>query len=36
MGEQINHWPANIILGLILLFALFTSSVGVRGLWQML
>jgi Mn2+/Fe2+ NRAMP family transporter len=36
MGEQINHWSANIILGLILLFALFTSSVGVRGLWQML
>jgi Mn2+/Fe2+ NRAMP family transporter len=36
MGEQINHWSANIILGLILLFALFTSSVGVRGLWQIL
>lgn len=36
MGEQINHWSANIILVLILLFALFTSSVGVRGLWQML
>ena len=36
MDEQINHWSANIILGLILLFELFTSSVGVRGLWQML
>ena len=36
MGEQVNHWSANIILVHILLFALFTSSVGVRGLWQML
>ena len=36
MGEQVNHWSANSILVLILLFALFTSSVGVRGLWQML
>ena len=30
-----NGWIANSILGAIFLFSLFTSSVGIRGLWQM-
>ena len=36
LGEHKNKWPANAALGLILLFSLFTSAIGVKGVWQTL
>lgn len=36
MQEHKNGVGANCILGAILLFALFTSAVGIRGVWQMI
>ena len=35
MGEYKNTWIANTVLGLILLFSIFTSAVGVRGVLQL-
>ncbi len=35
MGTHRNSTTTNIILGLILLFAIFTSVVGIRGVWEM-
>ncbi len=31
MGEHRNGWGANLVLGAILLFSLFTASIGARG-----
>ena len=36
MGEHKNTVAANGILGTIFVFALFTSAVGIKGVWQML
>jgi len=36
MKEHVNTMPANIILGIILLFSIFTSAIGVKGVWGML
>ena len=36
MGEHRNTWVANSILGAILLFSIFTSFVGIRGVLQLL
>lgn len=33
MGEHRNTLFANVVLGLILLFALFTSYIGLKGVW---
>ena len=34
MGEHKNNWVENSILAVILLFSLFTSVIGIRGVWQ--
>ena len=36
MGVHKNTFGPNIILSLILLFSLFTSFIGVKGVWQLL
>lgn len=36
MGEHKNTLVANCILGAILLFSLFTSSIAIKGVWQVL
>lgn len=36
MGEHKSTGIANTILGAILLFSIFTSWVGIKGVWQML
>ncbi len=36
MGEHRNTWVANGILGAILLFSIFTSFVGIKGVLQLL
>lgn len=36
MGEHRNGWGANLVLGAILLFSLFTASIGVRGVLALL
>ena len=36
MGEHRNSLATNAVLVLILLFSLFTSSLGVRGAWQLI
>jgi len=36
MGEYKNRWASNIILGAILAFSLFTSSLAVKGVWQLI
>jgi len=35
MGEHTNTSLTNIVLGLILAFSLFTSALGVQGVWQL-
>jgi len=34
MGEHKNTWIANSILLAILLFSIFTSAIGIKGIWQ--
>ena len=34
MGAYKNGLIANIILTAVLFFALFTSAIGIRGVWQ--
>ncbi len=34
MGEHKNNWLENSIMAVILLFSLFTSVIGIRGVWQ--
>jgi len=36
MGEQRNSTAMNAVLMLILMFALFTSSLAIRGVWQLI
>ena len=36
VGEYKNTWRANTVLAAILLFSLFTSGIGIRGVWQLL
>jgi Mn2+/Fe2+ NRAMP family transporter len=36
MGAFKNSLTSNIILTVILLFSLFTSLIGIKGLWQLL
>jgi manganese transport protein len=36
MQSYRNGWIANSIFGLIFLFSIFTSAVGINGLWQIL
>ncbi len=36
MGEHRSTWPTNIVLIAILLFSIFTTSVGIRGVWQLI
>ncbi|MGI9221332.1 MAG: Nramp family divalent metal transporter [Woeseiaceae bacterium] len=36
MGEHRNTTVTNVVLTAILLFSLFTSSLGVRGVWQII
>jgi len=36
MQSYRNGWIANSIFGLIFLFSIFTSAVGINGLWRML
>lgn len=36
MKEYKSGWIANSIFGVIFLFSLFTSTVSIRGLWQMM
>lgn len=35
MGEHKNTWVANSVLAAILLFSIFTSFIGIRGVWQL-
>jgi len=35
VGEYKNTWMANAALAAILLFSIFTSFVGIRGVWQL-
>ena len=35
LGEYKNTWSANSILAAILLFSIFTSIIGIRGVWQL-
>ncbi|MFC1547728.1 NRAMP family divalent metal transporter [Candidatus Neomarinimicrobiota bacterium] len=34
MGEHVNKTVSNVILALILIFALYMSSIGVKGIWE--
>ena len=36
MGDHRNNTATNAVLVLILLFSLFTSSLGIRGVWQLI
>ena len=36
MGKYRNTMPANMVLVLILLFSLVTTSMGIRGVWQII
>lgn len=36
LGKYKNTWIANAILALILCFSIFTSAIGIRGVWQLL
>lgn len=36
MGEHRNTITTNVVLTAILLFSLFTSSMGIRGVWQII
>lgn len=36
MKEHKNTWVSNSILSAILLFSLFTSFIGIKGVWQLL
>ena len=36
MREHKSTWVFNIILGVILLFSIFTSYIGIKGIWQLL
>ncbi|MFK8014976.1 MAG: Nramp family divalent metal transporter [Gammaproteobacteria bacterium] len=36
MGEQRNTLATNVVLGAILLFSLVTTTMGVRGVWQLI
>ena len=36
MGEYRNSLPTNVVLAAILLFSLVTTSMGVRGVWQII
>lgn len=36
MGDYKSNWVSNIILAAILLFSLFTSFIGIKGVWQLL
>ncbi len=36
MGEHRNTMASNVILAAILLFSLVTSSMGIRGVWQLI
>jgi Mn2+/Fe2+ NRAMP family transporter len=36
MGEHKNTWLANSVLAAILLFSIFTSSIAVKGVWQVI
>ncbi|GAA6186595.1 MULTISPECIES: Nramp family divalent metal transporter [Aliiglaciecola] len=35
MKEHANSWIANVILAAILLFSIFTSAIGIKGVWQL-
>lgn len=35
MGEYKNTWAANSILSVILLFSIFTSFIGIKGVWAL-
>lgn len=35
MGDYKNTWAANSILSLILIFSIFTSFIGVKGVWAL-
>jgi manganese transport protein len=35
MGEHKSSWIANSVLAAILLFSIFTSFIGIRGVWQL-
>ena len=36
MGTHKNNLASNLILSAILLFSIFTSYIGLKGVWQML
>lgn len=36
MGESRNSLPANLILTAILIFSIVTSSMGIKGVWQLI
>ena len=36
MGEHRNTMTTNVVLVAILLFSLFTSAIGIRGVWQLI
>ena len=36
MAEHRNNLATNIVLFLILLFSIFTSVVGIKGVWQLI
>jgi len=36
MGAYKNTIASNIILAVILLFSIYTSFIGVKGVWQLL
>jgi Mn2+/Fe2+ NRAMP family transporter len=36
MGEHKNKLLTNLILGAILLFSIVTTSMGIKGVWQLI
>jgi len=36
MKSHTNTWVANSILAAILVFSIFTSFIGVKGVWQLI
>lgn len=36
MGGHKNSWAANVVLFAILIFSIFTATIGIRGVWQLI
>jgi Mn2+/Fe2+ NRAMP family transporter len=36
MGEHKHSWSTNLVLTAILVFSIVTSSMGIKGVWQLI